>query len=145
MLRQIHEVWQETPDRWKHQGCCGPGEWVKAQYDSDTNCALIVAHLLDEAEQRQQAAEKAYDGGSRRELGLLVKTVLDGHDSDRITLDDLVERVREASRVGKNVVGSRLKWAKSNGMLDLVRVTRWLGWHDDDREGVPAFTRGARA
>jgi hypothetical protein len=141
MLRQIHETWQENPDRWEHQGCCGPGEWVKTQYDSDMNCALIVGHLIDEAEKRQNAAEEGYSGGSRKELAALVQSVLP--ESGTVTLDDLVRDVREASRVGKNVVGSRLKWAKSNSMLDLVRITRWLGWHDDDREGVPAFTKGA--
>ena len=138
MLREIHRSWEMGP--WTRE--TGSARWVKTQYDSDMNCALIVGRLIDEADKRQTAAERAYDGGSRRELAALATEVLQDA-GDHVTLDDLVQGVRDKSRVGKNVVGSRLKWAKSNGMLDLVRVARWLGWQDDDREGVPAFTKGA--
>jgi hypothetical protein len=59
------------------------------------------------------------------------------------TLADAMRSTRKASRIGRNFVGSRLEWGKSQSLLGLYRAMLSLGWTDDVSQPVPTLTRGA--
>ena len=134
MLRQIHDQWRIDPSLWASWQVDRHATWVREQYDSEKNCRQMLDLIRLKAQDVNEKAFEAYEGGSRRELVALARQVLaeDGRD-DECGFDEYLEALRGASRVGRNVVGYKIKWAKSHATLDALRVARYLGWDDAGR------------
>jgi glycosyltransferase involved in cell wall biosynthesis len=119
-------------------------EYVRKQYDAGVNTGRLVRHVDEQFRALCSGpAEARFDGGARSELGKLVAGVLD-HAGDEVTVADLIDRIRGGSRVGRNVIGKRYLWAKSNATLDAVRLARRFGWEDalvDANGGLTAALR----
>lgn len=130
MLRMIHERWQQGELGLIQSANSAHAAWVQKHYDSQVNCAVIAAEIGNRGMALQTDASLAYGRGSRRELQALVKEVLDKTEDDVTSLDWVIFECREASRVGHNVIGAKMKWAKSNATLDVLRICRSLGWED---------------
>ena len=54
--------------------------------------------------------------------------VLEGEDA--VCFDDVLKGLREKSRVGGNVVGARMKWAKSYATIEVLAALREMGWSE---------------
>jgi len=104
--------------------------WVQGQYDATTNMQQLLAILTDAVEKEREWAFQQYVGGARAGLTELAQEVL----TEGMRWEEYVKALREKSRVGANVVGAKLKWARSNAMLDAYRIPLWLGWEDVGRE-----------
>lgn len=124
-LRALYDDWRARGDG----GVTipqGPARWVQERYDSMTNMRLLLRVLTDAVTKEREYAFQQYATGARGGLVELAQEVLE----DGLLWTEYVKRLREKSRVGANVVGAKLKWARSNAMLDAYRIPLWLGWED---------------
>jgi glycosyltransferase involved in cell wall biosynthesis len=141
LLRTEHTVWRNGG----LQGVDSEyAKFVRRMYDADSNMKRLRDLVMERAERLQWTASLQYDAGSRRELKALVRQVLpDCGAAEMMPLWEFWHLLRGQSRVGHNVVGARMKWAKSNATLDAVRIARTLGWHDaKGPDGEPVLVNG---
>jgi glycosyltransferase involved in cell wall biosynthesis len=153
MLRGLHREWVETGCVHADVDTNMEGEWetaaawwVRENYDSRANMVGLLGEIERVGYSLQEDAAKRYESGSRRELVTLVKGVLDADDNEDepLPFSTLIDQIRNESRVGKNVVGCKMKWAKSHATLDVLRIARWLGWDDATVGGEPVLMRRSR-
>lgn len=133
MLRDEHSRWQSDPVWFAADLLDGPdARWVRKNYDSHANFQLMLDDLWSMGDLRQFEAEEAYRRGARKEFVELARETLEEHDwsTGPMSFWWYLESMRQGSRVGKNVVGAKLKWPKSNATLDALRIARYLGYDD---------------
>jgi hypothetical protein len=117
-------------------------EWaryVRGRYDPK-NLSSMVDEIVSAVHRRRARSFRVW--ADRPES--FAQVVHDGLAGVEVTtLADAMRSTRKASRIGRNFVGSRLEWGKSQSLLGLYRAMLSLGWTDDVSQPVPTLTRGA--
>jgi hypothetical protein len=132
-LRMIHESWQRASPKERLENLNGPAaEFVRREYDSQRNSRVMLDAVIKRAVAQEFYSRSKYEEGSRRELVALAREALENVDypDEPLEWQTYIDTLRARSRVGKNVVGCKTKWAKSHATLDALRVARYLGWDD---------------
>jgi len=112
---------------------------VAETMDADKNLRVLGRYVMDLVRSRRHEAFDAYEKGKRSGLSDLIDVVVEGKET--IEWTELITGIRERSRIGKGVIGNKLKWARSNAMLDLYRMMIWKGWEDTMNTVEPLFRR----
>jgi glycosyltransferase involved in cell wall biosynthesis len=122
-LRLVHEQWEAgetiSPEY---------AEFVKSRYDAAENCAEIVRLMSEMVDSRNAATVARWDAGSKAGLLTLLEEALEG--VDEVSFPEVIDLMRKTSRVGANVVGARMKWAKSFATREVLLALRRGGWQE---------------
>lgn len=139
LLRQLYNEFEDDPVAYNEK-YSWQGRWAKYVRDrySMRNMVGMVDEIAGEVERRREVDKgRLYSGDAT--LIELSGQVTDG--VDRITWSELLEGVRQAARIGRNVIGTKLSYPRSNAMIDLYRAMIASGWSDDVLESEPTFVR----
>lgn len=125
ILRDVHARWRDgqwliVP--WLSEQAI----WVRENYDASKNLRTMLGHVRRLVLDHREAQFRSFEGGSRSSLIELASEVL----TEGMPWVEYIARMREASRVGTNVVGQKLKWARSHTTFDAYRAAQYLGWQD---------------
>lgn len=128
-LRMLYEEWQEDPEGWgKQMYESTAATYVRENYDANKNLlhmAELVTGAIDEV---QEPAFEAFREGKAKNVVEAVEKALEG--VEEISLHDLWKKIRKEADVGRNFIGARMRWGKSNSTLDGLRAARLIGYKD---------------
>lgn len=139
LLIQQYEAWRQNLAPGDVMRDLRVAEHIRDRMDSEKNLRELGLMVQGAVSVRRHSAFDSYEKGGRSGLSDLVDVVV--ADRASISWAGLVDGVREASRIGKGVIGNKLKWARSNAMLDLYRLMLWKGWVDMMDEEDPIFVK----
>ncbi|AMM44354.1 glycosyltransferase [Arthrobacter phage Kitkat] len=141
MLRRMHDVYLKYPEDFEDTyGYSSVGAtWVREHYDSNLTLQALVRDLHSRVMAIEEPAIKEFLDGKLKPLHEVLTEVLT--DVDEITFEDLWKIVRKTAAVKHNFIGKRMRWGKSNAMLDGIRMARALGYKDCFIDGQAAIRK----
>jgi glycosyltransferase involved in cell wall biosynthesis len=145
LLRVVHDEWRNNPaDVYDSMyGFTSPSaQWVRDHYDSNLTLQALVRDLHSRVMDIEAPALEEFRGGKLKPLNEVLTEVLDG--VDEITFEELWKVVRKTASVKHNFIGKRMRWGKSNAMLDGIRMARMLGYKDCFINGQAAIRKASK-
>jgi glycosyltransferase involved in cell wall biosynthesis len=141
LLRQMYDVWDHSPVEFNATyGFDSPGAaWVREHYDSNLTLQSLIRDLHARVMDIETPSLDEFRGGKLKPLNDVLTEVLDG--VEEITFEELWKQVRKTAAVKHNFIGKRMRWGKSNAMLDGIRMARALGYRDCFIDGQAAIRK----
>ena len=142
LLRQVHQVWdKEGPEAFDetYGYKSHASTWVRDNYDADVTLHRLALDLQSRVKAIEEPAIVEFLAGKLKPLHEVLTVVLE--DVEEITFVDFWKAVRKTAAVKANFIGKRMRWGKSNAMLDGIRMARALGYEDCFINGEAALRK----
>lgn len=141
-LRMVYDDWAYcTPEAYDARfGYTSPAaQWVRENYDADATLHRLAADLTHRVDEIEVPALQEFREGKLKPLFEVSSEVLEG--VEEITFHDFWKALRRTATVKTNFIGRRMRWGKSNAMLDGIRMARMLGYEDCFINGEAALRK----